>query len=78
MDEIKLLGLDPMDDGLFLTVVVLRDLDLFYDADQAMSSLEAQGGMTADLYMLRGDILNTLGREGEARKAFDKADAIMR
>lgn len=78
MDEIQLLGLDPMDDGLFLTVVALRDLELFYDADQAMNDLEGQGGMSGDLYMLRGEILNTLGREADARVAFDKADAIMR
>jgi hypothetical protein len=78
LDEITLLGLEPMGDGLFLTVVALRDLDLFYDADEAMNNLEDQGGMSADLYMLKGEILNTLGREAEARAAFDKADAIMR
>lgn len=78
MDEIQTLGLDPMGDGLFLTVVALRDLELFYDADKAMMDLEAQGGMSADLWMLKGEILSTLGREAEARAAFDKADALMR
>jgi len=47
---------------------VLRDLELFYDADQAIDDLEGQGDMSADLYMLKGEILNTLGRETEARR----------
>jgi predicted RNA polymerase sigma factor len=34
--------------------------------------------MSADMYMLKGEILNTLGHEAEARAAFDKADALMR
>jgi len=78
MEEIRTFGLDPMSDGLFLTAVVFRDLELFYDADQAIDGLEGQGDMSADLYMLKGEILNTLGRETEARAAFDKADALMR
>ena len=68
MEEIRTFGLDPMSDGLFLTAVVLRDLELFYDADQAIDDLEGQGDMSADLYMLKGEILNTLGRETEARR----------
>lgn len=78
MDEIEEFGLDPMSDGLFLTVVAFRDLDLFYDAGEAMASIEDQGEMSADMYLLKGEILNVLGREAEARAAFDKADALMR
>jgi hypothetical protein len=78
MEEIKEFGLDPLDDGLFLTVVVFRDLGLYYDAGDAIVDIEGQGDMSADMYMLKGEILNTLGREAEARAAFDKADALMR
>lgn len=78
MDEIEEFGLDPMSDGLFLTVVAFRDLDLFYDAGEAIAGIEDQGEMSADMYMLKGEILNMLGREAEARAAYDKADALMR
>ena len=78
MNEIEEFGLDPLSDGLFLTVVAFRDLGLFYDAGEAMLSVERRGEMSADLYLLMGEILNALGREAEARAAFDKADAVMR
>lgn len=78
LGEVKAMGLDPMGDGLFLTAVIFRDLGLFYEADQALKNLEKTGEMSADLYLLKGEILNVLGREEEARKAFDKADAMMR
>jgi hypothetical protein len=78
LGEIRAMGLDPMGDGLFLTAVIFRDLGLFYDASSALTSVEAGGEMSADLYMLKGEILNVLGHEEEARKAFDKADSMMR
>ncbi len=78
MEEIEVFGLDPMSDGLFLTVVAFRDLELFYDAGEAMVGIEGQGAMSADMYLLKGEILNVLGREAEARAAFDKADALIR
>jgi hypothetical protein len=78
LGEIRAMGLDPMGDGLFLTAVIFRDLSLFYDAASALTGVEASGEMSADLYLLKGEILNVLGHEEEARKAFDKADAMMR
>ena len=78
LGDVKAMGLDPMGDGLFLTAVIFRDLGLFYEADQALKNLEKIGEMSADLYLLKGEILNVLGHEEEARKAFDKADAMMR
>lgn len=78
LGEVRAMGLDPMGDGLFLTAVIYRDLGLFYDADVALKELEKAGEMSADLYLLKGEILNVLGHEEEARKAFDKADALMR
>lgn len=78
LNEISAMGLDPMGDGLFLTAVVFRDLELYYDAARALEGVEKAGDMSADLYLLKGEIMNTLGHEEEARKAFDKADALMR
>lgn len=57
---------------------MFRDLGLYYDAGDAIVDIEGQGDMSADMYMLKGEILNTLGHEAEARAAFDKADALMR
>jgi hypothetical protein len=78
LEEVRAMGLDPRGDGIFLTAVIFRDLGLFYDADVALKSLEKAGEMSADLYLLKGEILNVLGHEQEAREAFDKADAMMR
>ncbi|MDA0329724.1 MAG: tetratricopeptide repeat protein [Gemmatimonadetes bacterium] len=78
MEEISVFGLDPMTDGLFLTVVAFRDLGLFYDAQEALDSVERQASLSADLYLLKGEILTELGHEEAARAAFDKADELMR
>ena len=78
LGEVRAMGLDPMGDGLFLTAVIFRDLGLYYDADVALGKLEKTSELSADLYLLKGEILNVLGHEEEARKAFDKADAMMR
>ena len=78
MDEIEVFGLDPRGDGLFLTVVAFRDMELFYDARDALAAVEAQGALGADLYMLLGEILTELGQEASARAAFDRADELMR
>jgi hypothetical protein len=78
MDEIAVFGLDPMTDGLFLTVVAYRDLELFYDARDALESVEREASLSADLYLLKGEILAELGYEEAARAAFDRADELMR
>jgi hypothetical protein len=78
LEEISVFGLDPMGDGLFLTVVAYRDLGLFYDARDALDSVEQQATLSADLYLLKGEILTELGHEEAAREAFDKADELMR
>ncbi|GMR11890.1 MAG: hypothetical protein BMS9Abin29_0075 [Gemmatimonadota bacterium] len=72
-------GLDPLTDGLFLTAVIYRDADLLYEAEDALSELEAGGApLSASIYLLRGEILDALGHIDQARMAFDKADEIMR
>ena len=78
MDEIAVFGLDPHGDGLFLTVVAYRDLGLFYDARQALEGVEREATLSAELYLLKGEILAELGHETEARAAFDRADGLMR
>lgn len=78
LDEIAVFGLDPMAEGLFLTVVAYRDLGLFYDARDALEEVERRSPLSADLYMLKGEILAELGHEEAARTAFDRADALMR
>ena len=78
MDEISVFGLDPMTDGLFLTVVAFRDLGLFYDAREALETVEQEASLSADMYLLKGEILTELGHEEAAREAFDKADELMR
>ncbi len=78
LEEISVFGLDPMGDGLFLTVVAYRDLGLFYDARGALDDVESQASLGADLYMLKGEILAELGHGEAARAAFDKADELMR
>ena len=74
--EIEVFGLDPRGDGLFLTVVAFRDLALFYEAREALDRVEADAGLSWELYKLKGEILAELGHEEEARAAFDKADAL--
>jgi hypothetical protein len=78
LDEIAVFGLDPMSDGLFLTVVAYRDLGLFYDARSALEGVERQASLSAELYLLKGEILTELGEEEAARAAFDRADELMR
>ena len=78
LDEIAVFGLDPMTDGLFLTVVAYRDMGLFYDAAGALDTVEGQASLSAELYLLKGEILAELGQEEAARAAFDRADELMR
>jgi hypothetical protein len=78
LDDIAVFGLDPMGDGLFLTVVAYRDLGLFYDARDALAEVEREASLSADLYKLKGEILAHLGHEEEAREAFDRADELTR
>lgn len=78
LEEISTLGLDPHGDGLFLTAMIYREMDLFYEARSALMGIEEQGAMSAELYLLKGEILNMLGHAEEAQAAFDRADELMR
>lgn len=76
--EIEVFGLDPLGDGLFLTVVAYRDMGLFYEAREALDRVEAEAGLSRELHRLKGEILAELGHEEEARVAFDTADGLAR
>jgi hypothetical protein len=78
LSEIEVFGLDPMGDGLFLTVVAYRDMGLYYEARRALDLVETEAGLSWELYKLKGEILAELGHESEARAAFDKADELTR
>lgn len=78
IQQVREMGLDPESDGLFLTAMIFRDMDLFYDAERALDLLEGSGDMSAELYLLKGEILGSLGRGDEATEAFNRADEIMR
>jgi len=72
-------GLDPAGDGAFLAAVLFRDAELYYAAEGALSYLERTGAeMSADAYLMKGEILATLGRIDDARRAFDRADELRR
>jgi hypothetical protein len=76
IEEIAVFGLDPRGDGLLLTVVAYRDMELFYEAERALEEVETGGPLSWELYKLKGEILAELGQEEEARAAFDRADAL--
>ena len=77
LEQIAVFGLDPMTDGLFLTVVAYRDMGLFYEARDALEAVEREASLSWELYRLKGEILAELGHEEEARAAFDRADELM-
>ncbi len=73
------MGLPPEGEGLLFTAMLYRDLNLLYDAEAILDTMDRNTTpMSAELYLLKGDILASLGRAREAREAFDKADEMMR
>jgi hypothetical protein len=72
-------GLDPEGDGAFLATVVYREAGLLYDAARSLAFLEDAGiGLSADAYLLKGEIMDALGELEAAQEAFDQADKVMR
>jgi hypothetical protein len=79
IEAISGMGLDPKGDGQLLAVVVFTDMGLYYDAADAIGRMETSGDrLSWDLYLLKGQVLDALGRLDEARAAFDRADALLR
>lgn len=72
------LGFDPNDDGRILALTVYLDLGMYYEALEVVKGIESTGAsLSADALLLKGEILDALGRIDEARAAFDAADALM-
>lgn len=78
LSAIEGMGLDPADDGRLLVAIVFTDLGLLYDAAEAIAALEEAGSLSADVFLLKGEVLDALGHFEEARAAFDKADGMLR
>jgi len=71
--------LDPHGDGLFLAATLYADAGLYYEAAAALEFLEQTGTpMSAGAWLLRGEIYDELGRLDDARRAFDRADELLR
>lgn len=76
---IEQMGLDPRDDGRLLSAVVYTDLGLLYEAADVIGAMESSGEpLGSDLYLLKGEVMDAMGRLEEARMDFDRADAIRR
>lgn len=68
-------GIDPADDGLFLTALAYRDAGFYYEAKRAIARIEEQGnGSGRAFFMLKGDVLDALGEVDSAAEAFRVAD----
>jgi hypothetical protein len=79
IDAIAGMGLDPKGDGQLLAAAVFTDMGLYYDAVDTIDRMETSGDhLSWDLYLLKGQVLDALGRLDEARAAFDRADALLR
>jgi hypothetical protein len=79
LGEIRALDLDPAGDGLALSAIAYRQLELYYEASEALGALRASGAaMSPDLHRLEGEVWAELGSEDEARAAFDRAAGAAR
>lgn len=71
-------GIDPAEDGLFLTALAYRDAGLYYEAERAVARIEEQGnGSGRAFFMLKGDVLDALGQLTAAEESFRLAEAGM-
>lgn len=71
-------GFDPDDDGRLLNVMAHTDFGFLYDALDVIAQIESTGApLSADLLLLKGELLDEMGRLDEAQAAFDAADRAM-
>lgn len=71
-------GFDLDDDGQLLNVLAHTDFGYLYDALSVIQSIESAGSqLSADLLLLKGELLDEMGRLDEAQAAFDAADRAM-
>ncbi|MEX2465483.1 MAG: hypothetical protein WD995_01150 [Gemmatimonadota bacterium] len=79
LGAIRSMGLDPSDDGLTLAALTYRQLELYYEASDALSRLRSSGvPLGPDLHRLEGEVWAALGDEDAARAAFDRAAGAAR
>lgn len=79
MQAITELGFDPQDDGQLLALIVYVDMGMHYEALEALNAIEETGAsLGVDTLLLKGEVLDALGRVDEAREAFDAADRLLR
>lgn len=75
--DLRARGFDPEGAGRLLKVMIFADLELFYAALSELVAVEAGAGPPGpDLLLLKGEILDRLGWLEEARRAFDRAEAL--
>lgn len=75
MTELISAGIDPNDDGMFLSALAFRDAGLMYTANTMLDRLAASGASGRAFYLLRGEVYDALGNVDGAAAAFSKADA---
>lgn len=76
IQELQAAGIDPSTDGLFILALAYRDAGLMYEANSALSRLEAMGDGKGRVYhLLRGEVLDALGNLEAASREFVTADS---
>ena len=76
LNELTTAGIDPLNEGLFLTALAYRDAGLMYDASRLLDRLESSGMPGGrEFYLLRGEVFDALGDLDGAARAFAAADS---
>ena len=60
-----------------MATAVFREVGLFYDASATLAGMSDEE-LGADVFLLKGEILDALGDLEGAGAAFDEADRLMR
>ena len=77
LESLTAAGLDPSGAGALMAAAVFREVGLFYDASATLAGID-EGELSADVFLLKGEILDALGDLEGAGAAFDRADRLMR
>ncbi len=77
LESLTAAGLDPAGAGALMATAVFREVGLFYDASSTLAGM-GEEELSADVFLLKGEILDALGDLEGAGAAFDKADRLMR
>jgi hypothetical protein len=75
--QIRAVGLDPQGDGLLLAAFAYRDAGFFYEAADLLDRFTGCGTPTdAAFHMLRGEVLDAIGRVDAAQYEFEVAEHL--